>query len=83
MEDRLSLSVVSDFTVSYKQELTQPSLSEDVEDVEDELFREEVVLSPVPSAPRLHIASKPIDLSVAKVGPNVKVRVDTYRSEWV
>ncbi|XP_036309696.1 probable ubiquitin carboxyl-terminal hydrolase MINDY-4 [Pipistrellus kuhlii] len=39
---------------------------EDVEDVEDELFREEVVLSPVPSAPRLHIASKPIDLSVAK-----------------
>ncbi|XP_008583139.1 PREDICTED: protein FAM188B isoform X1 [Galeopterus variegatus] len=37
-----------------------------LEDVEDELIREEVVLSPVPSMPKLQIASKPIDLSVAK-----------------
>lgn len=70
-------------SVSCKQALTPPSLSEDVEDVEDASFREEVVLSPVPSALRLHIASKPIDLSVAKVGADLKVRVDTSRSEWV
>ncbi|XP_036183591.1 probable ubiquitin carboxyl-terminal hydrolase MINDY-4 isoform X1 [Myotis myotis] len=39
---------------------------EDVEDVEDEPIREEVTLAPVPSALRLHIASKPIGPSVAK-----------------
>ncbi|KAL0619194.1 putative ubiquitin carboxyl-terminal hydrolase MINDY-4, partial [Plecturocebus cupreus] len=36
------------------------------EDVEDELIREEVILSPVPSVLKLQTASKPIDLSVAK-----------------
>ena len=38
------------------------------EDVEDELVKEEVILSPVPSMLKLQVASKPIDLSVAKVG---------------
>uniref|UniRef100_A0A667G346 Ubiquitin carboxyl-terminal hydrolase MINDY n=1 Tax=Lynx canadensis TaxID=61383 RepID=A0A667G346_LYNCA len=37
-----------------------------LEDVEDELVREEVILSPVPSMLKLQIVSKPIDLSVAK-----------------
>uniref|UniRef100_A0A2K5DR29 Ubiquitin carboxyl-terminal hydrolase MINDY n=1 Tax=Aotus nancymaae TaxID=37293 RepID=A0A2K5DR29_AOTNA len=37
-----------------------------LEDVEDELIREEVILSPVPSVLKLQTASKPIDLSVAK-----------------
>ncbi|XP_029781421.1 probable ubiquitin carboxyl-terminal hydrolase MINDY-4 isoform X1 [Suricata suricatta] len=37
-----------------------------LEDVEDELMREEVILSPVPSLLKLQIVSKPIDLSVAK-----------------
>ncbi|KAM5203888.1 putative ubiquitin carboxyl-terminal hydrolase MINDY-4 isoform 2-T2 [Hipposideros larvatus] len=37
-----------------------------LEDVEDELIREEVILSPAPSMPKLQIVSKPIDLSVAK-----------------
>ncbi|KAF0875822.1 MINY4 hydrolase, partial [Crocuta crocuta] len=37
-----------------------------LEDVEDELMREEVILSPLPSLLKLQIASKPIDLSVAK-----------------
>ncbi|XP_074197048.1 putative ubiquitin carboxyl-terminal hydrolase MINDY-4 isoform X2 [Rhinolophus sinicus] len=37
-----------------------------LEDVEDELIREEVILSPVPSMLKLQIVSKPIDLSVAK-----------------
>ncbi|XP_019495425.1 PREDICTED: probable ubiquitin carboxyl-terminal hydrolase FAM188B [Hipposideros armiger] len=40
-----------------------------LEDVEDELIREEVILSPAPSMPKLQIVSKPIDLSVAKGGP--------------
>lgn len=43
------------------------------EDVEDELIREEVILSPVPSMLKLQIVSKPMDLSVAKVGVNLKV----------
>lgn len=43
------------------------------EDVEDESIREEVILSPVPSMLKLQIVSKPIDLSVAKVGVNLKV----------
>nr|KAF6418959.1 MINDY lysine 48 deubiquitinase 4 [Rousettus aegyptiacus] len=37
-----------------------------LEDVEDELIREEVILSPVPSMLKLQIVSKPMDLSVAK-----------------
>ncbi|XP_036103105.1 probable ubiquitin carboxyl-terminal hydrolase MINDY-4 [Molossus molossus] len=37
-----------------------------LEDVEDESIGEEVTLPSVPSAPKLHIVSKPIDLSVAK-----------------
>ncbi|XP_017382596.1 probable ubiquitin carboxyl-terminal hydrolase MINDY-4 isoform X1 [Cebus imitator] len=37
-----------------------------LEDVEDELIREEVILSQVPSVFKLQTASKPIDLSVAK-----------------
>ncbi|XP_010986349.1 probable ubiquitin carboxyl-terminal hydrolase MINDY-4 isoform X1 [Camelus dromedarius] len=37
-----------------------------LEDVEDELVREEVILSPVPSMLKLQVVSKPIDLSVAK-----------------
>lgn len=37
-----------------------------IEDVEDELVKEEVILSPVPSMLKLQVASKPIDLSVAK-----------------
>ncbi|XP_039718592.1 putative ubiquitin carboxyl-terminal hydrolase MINDY-4 isoform X7 [Pteropus medius] len=37
-----------------------------LEDVEDESIREEVILSPVPSMLKLQIVSKPIDLSVAK-----------------
>ncbi|XP_047550375.1 probable ubiquitin carboxyl-terminal hydrolase MINDY-4 isoform X1 [Lutra lutra] len=37
-----------------------------LEDVEDELVKEEVILSPVPSMLKLQIVSKPIDLSVAK-----------------
>ncbi|TKC52927.1 hypothetical protein EI555_009102, partial [Monodon monoceros] len=47
------------------------------EDVEDELLREEVILSPVPSILKLQVESKPIDLSVAKehrVGPHVTQR---------
>ncbi|EPY78710.1 hypothetical protein CB1_001026025 [Camelus ferus] len=40
-----------------------------LEDVEDELVREEVILSPVPSMLKLQVVSKPIDLSVAKGGP--------------
>lgn len=53
------------------------------EDVEDELIREEVVLSPVPSTLKLQIVSKPIDLSVAKVGVNLNVYVDASWFEWV
>ncbi|XP_048195485.1 probable ubiquitin carboxyl-terminal hydrolase MINDY-4 isoform X4 [Perognathus longimembris pacificus] len=37
-----------------------------LEDVEDELVREEVILSPGPSVLRLRIASEPIDLALAK-----------------
>uniref|UniRef100_A0A8C3W5U2 Ubiquitin carboxyl-terminal hydrolase MINDY n=1 Tax=Catagonus wagneri TaxID=51154 RepID=A0A8C3W5U2_9CETA len=37
-----------------------------IEDVEDELLKEEVILSPVPSMLKLQVASKPIDLSLAK-----------------
>ncbi|XP_052494844.1 probable ubiquitin carboxyl-terminal hydrolase MINDY-4 [Budorcas taxicolor] len=37
-----------------------------LEDVEDELVREEIVLSPVSSVLKLQVVSKPIDLSVAK-----------------
>uniref|UniRef100_A0A8P0SYN7 Ubiquitin carboxyl-terminal hydrolase MINDY n=1 Tax=Canis lupus familiaris TaxID=9615 RepID=A0A8P0SYN7_CANLF len=37
-----------------------------LEDVEDELTREEVILSPVPTMLKLQIVSKPMDLSVAK-----------------
>lgn len=54
-----------------------------MEDVEDEPIWEEVILAPVPSALRLHIASKPIDPSVAKAGVDLKVRVDTSQCEWV
>lgn len=52
----------------------QGSLSEDVED--DESGREEVILSPAPLVPRLQTVSKPIGLSVAKVGVGLNVRVD-------
>uniref|UniRef100_A0A452T4R8 Ubiquitin carboxyl-terminal hydrolase MINDY n=1 Tax=Ursus maritimus TaxID=29073 RepID=A0A452T4R8_URSMA len=37
-----------------------------LEDVDDDLIREEVILSPVPSMLKLQIVSKPIDFSVAK-----------------
>ncbi|XP_059252611.1 probable ubiquitin carboxyl-terminal hydrolase MINDY-4 isoform X2 [Mustela nigripes] len=37
-----------------------------LEDVEDELIKEEVILPPVPLMLKLQIVSKPIDLSVAK-----------------
>ncbi|KAM4874349.1 putative ubiquitin carboxyl-terminal hydrolase MINDY-4 isoform 1-T1 [Thomomys bottae] len=37
-----------------------------LEDIEDELVREEVILSPGPSLLRLRIASEPIDLTLAK-----------------
>ncbi|XP_012496172.1 PREDICTED: protein FAM188B [Propithecus coquereli] len=37
-----------------------------LEDVEDEMIREEVILCPVPSILKLQIESKPIDLLVAK-----------------
>ncbi|XP_073921346.1 probable ubiquitin carboxyl-terminal hydrolase MINDY-4 isoform X4 [Castor canadensis] len=37
-----------------------------LEDVEDELMREEVILSPGPSMLRLQVTSKPVDLLVAK-----------------
>ncbi|XP_006832226.1 PREDICTED: protein FAM188B [Chrysochloris asiatica] len=37
-----------------------------LEDVEDELIRDEVILPPAPSVFKLQTASKPIDLSVAK-----------------
>jgi hypothetical protein len=43
------------------------------EDVEDELMREEVILSPGPSMLRLQVTSKPVDLLVAKVGVNSEV----------
>ncbi|XP_035304446.1 probable ubiquitin carboxyl-terminal hydrolase MINDY-4 isoform X6 [Cricetulus griseus] len=36
------------------------------EDVEDELIKEDIVLSPLPSMPKLQAVSKPIDLSLAK-----------------
>lgn len=47
------------------------------EDVEDELIKEEVILPPVPLMLKLQIVSKPIDLSVAKVGVLLKVCTDT------
>lgn len=47
------------------------------EDVEDELIKDEVILSPGPSMLKLQIVSKPIDLSVAKVGVTLKVCIDT------
>lgn len=53
------------FPVGHNKELTCPGFLS--EDVEDELVREEVILSPVPSMLKLQIVSKPIDLSVAKV----------------
>ncbi|KAM6152075.1 putative ubiquitin carboxyl-terminal hydrolase MINDY-4 [Erethizon dorsatum] len=37
-----------------------------LEDVEDELIREDVILAPAPSVLKLQIVSKPIDLSAAK-----------------
>lgn len=37
-----------------------------LEDVEDELTREDIILAPAPSILKLHIVSKPIDLSAAK-----------------
>uniref|UniRef100_A0A8C2MG20 Ubiquitin carboxyl-terminal hydrolase MINDY n=1 Tax=Cricetulus griseus TaxID=10029 RepID=A0A8C2MG20_CRIGR len=37
-----------------------------LEDVEDELIKEDIVLSPLPSMPKLQAVSKPIDLSLAK-----------------
>ncbi|EGW05193.1 UPF0526 protein C7orf67-like [Cricetulus griseus] len=40
-----------------------------LEDVEDELIKEDIVLSPLPSMPKLQAVSKPIDLSLAKGGP--------------
>lgn len=53
------------------------------EDVEDELMREEVILSPLPSLLKLQIVSKPIDLSVAKVRASLKGCVHTSRFELV
>lgn len=46
--------------------------------MEDELTREEVILSPVPTMLKLQIVSKPMDLSVAKVGVELKVWMDTF-----
>uniref|UniRef100_A0A8C2NGF0 Ubiquitin carboxyl-terminal hydrolase MINDY n=1 Tax=Capra hircus TaxID=9925 RepID=A0A8C2NGF0_CAPHI len=40
-----------------------------LEDVEEELVREEIILSPVSSVLKLQVVSKPIDLLVAKGGP--------------
>nr|XP_048296355.1 probable ubiquitin carboxyl-terminal hydrolase MINDY-4 isoform X2 [Myodes glareolus] len=40
-----------------------------LEDVEDELIKEDIVLSPLPSMLKLQTVSKPIDLSLAKGGP--------------
>ncbi|XP_037692930.1 probable ubiquitin carboxyl-terminal hydrolase MINDY-4 [Choloepus didactylus] len=37
-----------------------------LEDVEDELMKEDVILTPAPSMLKLQVVSKPIDLSVAK-----------------
>ncbi|KAM8936015.1 putative ubiquitin carboxyl-terminal hydrolase MINDY-4 isoform 2-T6 [Lycaon pictus] len=47
-----------------KNKLPVPNKAD--EDVEDELTREEVILSPVPAMLKLQIVSKPMDLSVAK-----------------
>ncbi|XP_035554268.2 probable ubiquitin carboxyl-terminal hydrolase MINDY-4 isoform X2 [Canis lupus dingo] len=47
-----------------KNKLPVPNKAD--EDVEDELTREEVILSPVPTMLKLQIVSKPMDLSVAK-----------------
>lgn len=38
------------------------------EDIEDELIKEDIVLTPPPSMLKLQTVSKPIDLSLAKVG---------------
>lgn len=38
------------------------------EDVEDELIKEDIVLSPPPSLLKMQMLSKPIDLLLAKVG---------------
>lgn len=43
------------------------------EDVEDDLVREDIVLPPAPSILKLQAVSKPIDLSVAKVGLALEV----------
>lgn len=43
------------------------------EDVEDELIKEDIVLIPPPSLLKLQTVSKPIDLSLAKVGVCVEV----------
>ncbi|KAH0510282.1 Protein FAM188B [Microtus ochrogaster] len=40
-----------------------------LEDVEDELIKEDIVLTPPPSLFKLQTVSKPIDLSLAKGGP--------------
>uniref|UniRef100_A0A452RQ09 Ubiquitin carboxyl-terminal hydrolase MINDY n=1 Tax=Ursus americanus TaxID=9643 RepID=A0A452RQ09_URSAM len=49
---------------------TRPESCDDgpgaLQDVDDDLIREEVILSPVPSMLKLQIVSKPIDFSVAK-----------------
>ncbi|XP_036897096.1 probable ubiquitin carboxyl-terminal hydrolase MINDY-4 [Sturnira hondurensis] len=55
---------------------------EDVED--DESIREEVILSPAPSMPKLQTVSKPIDLSVAKDLKTVLFGSSTgcFSEEW-
>lgn len=60
----------------HNEKLTCPGILS--EDVEDELTREEVILSPVPTMLKLQIVSKPMDLSVAKVGVELKVWMDTF-----
>ncbi|XP_076976636.1 putative ubiquitin carboxyl-terminal hydrolase MINDY-4 isoform X2 [Tamandua tetradactyla] len=52
------------FLVSDKADVKLSVLQ--LEDVEDELIKEEVILTPAPSMLKLQIVSKPIDLSVAK-----------------
>lgn len=61
--------------MGHTKELTCPGILS--EDVDDDLIREEVILSPVPSMLKLQIVSKPIDFSVAKVGVSFKVCIDT------
>lgn len=44
------------------------------EDVEDELIKEDIILCPPPSMLKLQTVSKPIDLSLAKVGVDAEAQ---------